>query len=344
MKTNDMKRILILAALVAACGCTQEENGTDGAQAKAFLEAWIAVNHPEATLTRGVYILEDIPGEGEAFRPGKDSSYVFVNATIRSLDGTVTSNNDEQMDKQLGSYDVSNWYGPYVNVIGEGCSYVGIDRIMDGMTPGGRRTAVIPSWLMTTARYDTEAEYLEHLGSTSSTIYTITYHGQTKDILSWKGAELDKYAKQHLHGADSTYLAGDTEQHRFGFYFDSRERPSEETLPNDTTVYIDYIGRLLNGRVFDTTIADTAKVYGIWSSSKTYSPVAVKMAENFSEITLSGSTTIKGFSAGMKMMHPGENASVAFYYGLGYGVNGSGSRIPGYASLQFDIALVDKPE
>lgn len=347
MRINDMKRILILgaAALAAACACTQEETGVDGAQAKAYLEAWIAINHPEAVLTNGIYMLEDVPGTGEAFHPGKDSSYVFANYTIRALDGTVTANNHEQMDKQLGKYDPSNWYGPTVNVAGKGCSYAGVDRLLDGMTPGGRRTAVIPAWLLTNSRYGTEQEYLDHLESSSvSAVYTITYHGHTKDILSYKGTELDNYAKKHLHGADSTYLAGSTDQHRFGFYFDSLEKPSDEVLPNDTTVYIDYIGRLLNGQVFDTTVADTAKVYGIWSSSKTYEPVAVKMAETFTNITLSGSTTITGFSAGMKMMHPGEKASFAFYYALGYGATGSGTRIPGYASLQFDVALVDKPE
>ena len=46
---------------------------------------------------------------------------------------------------------------------------------------------------------------------------------------------------------------------------------------------------------------------------------------------------------GLHEMHAGEKASFCFGYNLGYGSSGSGSMIPGYAALQFDIELVPEP-
>ena len=95
--------------------------------------------------------------------------------------------------------------------------------------------------------------------------------------------------------------------------------------------------------MFDTTVADTAKVYNIYSPSRTYAPVAVTWAEDAKSIKLSGSTVVDGFAFGLKAMHAGEKASFCFGYNLGYGSSGSGSMSPGYAALQFDIELVPQP-
>ena len=52
---------------------------------------------------------------------------------------------------------------------------------------------------------------------------------------------------------------------------------------------------------------------------------------------------VNGFAFGLHAMHAGEKASFCFGYNLGYGSSGSGSMIPGYAALQFDIELVPEP-
>ena len=56
-----------------------------------------------------------------------------------------------------------------------------------------------------------------------------------------------------------------------------------------------------------------------------------------------GSSVVNGFAFGLHAMHAGEKASFCFGYNLGYGSSGSGSMIPGYAALQFDIELVPEP-
>ena len=55
---------LSLAALVLA-GCAKTPKSGVNDSAKRYLDAWIQVYHPEATLTAlGAYVLEDTPGTG----------------------------------------------------------------------------------------------------------------------------------------------------------------------------------------------------------------------------------------------------------------------------------------
>ena len=126
---------------------------------------------------------------------------------------------------------------------------------------------------------------------------------------------------------------------KFGCYYRQTGQPSStEAFPDDTTIYINYTGRLLDGKVFDTTIRDTAKRYGLYSDSKTYSPVSVsyKNTESYSEITMgdSGSTLIDGFSYTISRMKSHEKGVGIFYSVLGYGSSGSGNAIPGFSVKQ----------
>ena len=116
-------------------------------------------------------------------------------------------------------------------------------------------------------------------------------------------------------------------------------------MPHDTTVYINYTGRRMDGQVFDTTVADTAKFYRIYNASKTYEPVSITWAEDAADIKMGGSSTslISGFKLGLQAMHAGESASFLFGFGLGYGTSASGSLVPAYSPLRFDIEMVPKP-
>ena len=103
------------------------------------------------------------------------------------------------------------------------------------------------------------------------------------------------------------------------------------------------MGRWLDGRGFDTNIADTAKIWGLYSDGATYSPQEVKFASDSTALTMGGSNVISGFSQTIWHMHPFESAEGIFTSKFGYGVNGSGKRIPGYEPLVFEIDIVAKP-
>jgi FKBP-type peptidyl-prolyl cis-trans isomerase len=56
-------------------------------------------------------------------------------------------------------------------------------------------------------------------------------------------------------------------------------------------------------------------------------------------VTIGGKTTVVGFQTGIEKMRLGERAIVVFPSPIGYGEKGSGSSIPGYTPLSFEIYL-----
>ena len=132
-----------------------------------------------------------------------------------------------------------------------------------------------------------------------------------------------------------------------GFYYKQLQAPTDTTsFSGDTTIYINYVGKLLNGQVFDTNIARVAKDNYLYSTSSTYEPMLVNWNEDPSEITMGtdGNTVITGFAETIARMKSMEKGVGVFYSTLGYGYSGSGDNIPAYAPLIFEIELVAKPE
>ena len=338
------KRILTaagIAAMVAFFGsCAKETSVNSVNTSKEFFDAWMSVNHPGISPTGlGVYITEDIPGTGAALTD--DDIVLFAEYTITDLEGSITSTTQESLAKQLGTYSLANYYGTDILINDRGYTETGVLEMVKGMKVGGKRTASIPSWLYTIADYDTEEKYIKANGG-SNAICTVSLKGKTTDIEKWEIDTLRRYVALHMDGVDST---------KFGYYSKTLVEPTDTaTFSSDTSFYINYTGRLLNGKVFDTTIEDTAKVYGIYSSDKTYGPMYVTMAPEYANITISassaetGNTTIDGFAFCLSRMHPMEKVRCAFYSTLGYGMNGEGSSIPKFAPLVFEVEAVASPE
>jgi FKBP-type peptidyl-prolyl cis-trans isomerase len=222
------------------------------------------------------------------------------------------------------------------------------------MKAGGKKHVVIPEWLMSYSNFATEEEYLDKETEYSSAIYEIEIVDFAKNINDWQlGKMVECFQRpDFFDGAFAgTQIADSTS---LGFYFKMLNKvESKKEFPIDTTIYINYTGRLLklpkyygDGLMFDTTIENLAKDNHLYSSSKTYEPVAIKWGEKHSDITLSGSNVVSGFSQtiwNMVNCAPGTKAVGVFYSDLGYGYNGSGN-IPPYAPLVFEIEIVEKPE
>ena len=333
-----LPRIALLgfAAALLAASCNKDAGDGANDTLKRQFDAWRAIHYPAAVEKDGIYIIEDIPGNGLEW--DDDLPVTFLTYTMRSLDGTVTFNTDETWAKQLGEWDQTYYYGPQVVPTGKDASYAGVDILLEGMREGGTRTAIIPSWMLTYSRYDNLDGYLAVSTDNPSTIYTITLLGQTESVTENEFRELKDYASRNWHVSDTLSTAA--------VFFKSFTHFDHEPveMPSDTTVYINYTGRrVYDGQVFDTTIADTAKFYHIYNPSRNYAPVAVNWAESPTDIKLSGNKVVDGFAHGLHAMHAGEKASFCFGFNLGYGSSGSGKMIPGYAALQFDIELVPEP-
>jgi FKBP-type peptidyl-prolyl cis-trans isomerase len=95
-------------------------------------------------------------------------------------------------------------------------------------------------------------------------------------------------------------------------YIRTKENPSGTLLTNGKTVTLNYTGKFLSDKKFDS---------GSFS------------------FVLGGGQVIKGFDQGIAKMRVGENATLVFPSGLGYGSQGSGS-IPANSPLVFDIEIL----
>ena len=337
--------ILYIAAAIAIAGCAKEaQTGSNDAN-KRFFDAWIHVNHPDVTPTElGIYVLEEKAGTGATVE--KDG-FVMVDYIITDLEGNITSFTGKETAKQLGQYDTAYYYGPKVLTTTETTIQAGVADALLGMKVGGSKKAVIPGWLLTYKVYDNVEDYLnppKNDATTSTTydnaIYEFTVRDYADNINDWQIEQMSDYFKANpnlgLSAADSLQL---------GFYYKQLKAPTDTTtFKSDTTVYINYTGKLLNGLVFDTTDERTAKDNGIYTATKKYKPVPVKWASEYSEIKLDGSGVIDGFALTIWQMRAFEKGVGIFYSDLGYSYSGSGKSIPGYAPLIFEIELVEKPE
>lgn len=338
-----MKRNLPYAALLALvlCACAKAPTPGLNDSAKLFFDAWIHVYYPDAVASpMGTYLLSETAGSGTAAGSSEANPFVRVNYTVYDLGGTVQSTSREDVAQRTGDYKEENYYGPEVWSRGEGQLSAGLDDALVQMRTGGKRTVAVPGWLNTSSRYASPEEYIANVSGTD-TIFEVELLDVIPDVKKWETDSLARYITRAFPGKS----ASDTL--KYGFYYVRGAAPSsEKDFPVDTTIYINYVGRLLDGHVFDTNVKDSAKFYGLYSASRTYAPTAVTWYNSegtYTDIKMGGSTVIDGFAYALSKMHPHEKGTAVFYSGVGYGSNGSGSSIPGFSPLRFDIEIVDKP-
>ena len=331
--------LLAAVLLLLTFSCAKEKATGSNDNSRLYFESWMKVHYPEVKPTGlGVYIIEDTPGQGETLTD--DDAFIFIRYTATDLEGTITGTTEEDVDKQLGNYSQSNYYGEEIFANSSENTSAGLVELVKGMKIGGTRKGVIPGWLNVSEQYSTEQEYLDNCTG-SDMICTVTLTGKTDDIYKWEIDTLERFAARYMGGVDST---------EFGYYYKQLREPDDTaSIRTDSTICINYVGRLMDGKVFDTTIEDTAKVWGIYSPSKQYAPVYISLAAEYPDITMSstesgeGSTMVDGFSYCLSNMKKNEKGIVSFYSVYGYGTNGKGS-IPKYAPISFEIELVPKPE
>lgn len=337
--------IIIAAVLFALVSCAKEKSAGLNDDTKRYFDAWISQNHPTATKTPlGAYILSETPGTGTFI---SDSAFVRVNYTTYTLKGALSATTLEKKARQAGSYDKSSYYGPVVAWRGEEQDNLaaGVEEALSTMKVGGRKTVVIPGWLSESERYDSEEKYLKNCSGTDY-IYELELVDVFNDVDRWERDSLLKFMA-------ANYPAAEEDTTLTGFFYVKTKAGEDKEFASDTTIYLNYTGRLLNGKAFDTTIKDTAKVWGLYSASKEYAQTKVNWysaSEDYNYITLgddsSGSetgNTITGFAYALDKMHPGEAGKCFFISKYGYSSSGSGSTIPAYSPLCFELEITEAP-
>jgi len=97
------------------------------------------------------------------------------------------------------------------------------------------------------------------------------------------------------------------------------------------TVYVNYTGRRLDGKIFDSSYESVAKEAGLQQPGRTYEPI------NF---VLGTEGIIPGWQEAIALLNGGSKALLVIPSKLAYGPNAMGADIPAYSTLVFDIDLV----
>lgn len=329
--------------LTLTFSCSKEKDLSEREIQERILDAYIAVNYPNAVkLESGLTIIEVQPGKTD---PPKDGEGAYIHYSTYTLEGICQSTTDSVQAKHLGTYSASNYYGPTLFVLNKYYTTEGMIELLKQVGKGGHVKAIIPPWL--TGKYNSKSSGKSSSGSQQSMV-NIIYDIHMGDIVE----EITKYQIDSIESYNRIYYPPGIDSTTYGFYIKNFTHPSgipdKDTVEASTKVNIWYIGRLLDGYVFDTNIRDTAKKYRIYNSSSDYTALTVEIQETaklMNETQKSGSeetsgALILGFCKALKKMTIGDHAVTMFVSGLGYGSEGTmnnGSGVPWYSPLRFDI-------
>ncbi len=302
-KIEKLTLLAVSALLLFSCAVEKEESSND--IQKRVLDAYLETYYPDLTPeSSGLVYLEKSVGTGKQMERGYAA---YLNYTTQTLDGVYASSNDTSVAKQLGTFTKSNYFGPRIYEVGYGTAYIGVEEMLLGLKEGGKATAIIPPWL-TTTEYSTSSQ-----GSSVSMFHTYEIVTIIEDIIQFEADTMASYAANNYPGLDSLFD---------GFYFKLISEPTNDSIPNDSTVNVRYVGKLLDGFVFDTNIADSARKYGIYDPDKAYSSLSVTVEED--SVSMATNTgLVQGFCMGVQNLNYGEWGFVMFKSGYGYGSTGS---------------------
>lgn len=101
-------------------------------------------------------------------------------------------------------------------------------------------------------------------------------------------------------------------------------------LPGDTLL-VNYAGRTLEGKLFDSSIESVAKAGGLNQPGRNYEPI---------KFVVGNSEVIRGWDEGLLLMNEGSKATLIIPSALAYGERGGGEEIKPYSPLVFDVELV----
>lgn len=96
------------------------------------------------------------------------------------------------------------------------------------------------------------------------------------------------------------------------------------------TVVVDYVGKLLNGNVFDTSFESVARANNIFNPNRPYEPFKFSFGLD---------PVIQGFLFGISQMEEGDKATIIMPSLYGYGRDAS-PEIPSNSILMFELDYV----
>jgi FKBP-type peptidyl-prolyl cis-trans isomerase len=113
-------------------------------------------------------------------------------------------------------------------------------------------------------------------------------------------------------------------------YVITKQSLKPKPLKGDTLL-VNYTGRTLDDKVFDSSIESVAKAANLNQPGRTYEPI---------QFVVGTGGVIPGWDEGLLLLNEGEKATLVIPSALAYGDKGAGDDIKPYSTLVFDVELV----
>ena len=329
-RTYLLAMMFLAGVLATSCAVTPEEDTYFASDR--VMKSWIKVNYPGISPygDTGAYILEMDPGSGPAV---SDTAFIRAHYVKRRLDASITATNIQQLAEQIGSYTATTYYGGNTWQVGKGYLPDALETVLKTMRSGGHVKLALPM-----SASDHEFSLYNAFSGTSESdnlVIDLTIDTVLTDIYAYQEKTMRAWFQEHYASTDTVVE---------GLYFKKlvERLEANDTIPEGNNVSVRYIGRTLDGRVFDTNIEDTAKFYRIWNSSKTYNAMSISYYKEDESKFGSENSVVGGFGKAIQQMNYGEKAAAVFNSRLGYEEKGSSPSIPEYAPLYFWLYIEPK--
>lgn len=292
--------LLLGASLFFAC--SKDPVVDPDASEKRVFSAHITTVYKDtlAELPSGAYMMVRKKGEGNVIG---DESALFVRYSTLDLKGNYKTSSLEEVAKNVGGYSRANYYGPVLFEMGTYSMIKGFEEAMLGQREGADVRILIPSWA---SGYDYEGSLATN---SSPLVYDVEVVSVIDDYERYEIDTLERFSANYYNGLDSLVE---------GFYFSSLEDGDGDSVKVGDRISYNYVGRLLNGFVFDTNIEDTARKYSIYNRETTYEPVSYEVAD-IGSTNSSGESVVDGFAKALLNMRSGGKAITFFSSDWGYG-------------------------
>lgn len=293
------------------------------------LNAWVQVNSNMITdTTLGQHRIVTPTASGMYFVPlvavndtcksPESMDYVYYNYTIQVLDGTVVGSTLSSVADDWGLKSASVHYTPSLVRLDPKYSdaLAGIVEALPMMKEGSKARLILPSTLAFGSRGTSG------IAGTTSVIITIEVVKVVTDIDEYEKELVVKYAK-----ADTLALKIPDKV----VYYKKIAEISEKTIKDIDTakvVYVWYVGRFMDGHIFDTNIKDTAVKAGIYSSNNAYSLLSVTLGKN---------QVVPAFEDVIMWMGKDDKVRLVSTSEFCYGPLGNVPTIPSHTPLVFEI-------
>lgn len=274
---------------------------------KRLLQQYLEQNNiTVAPRASGLYFIPTVEGTGLSVVQG---DYVMLEYTAQLIDGRIFDTTDEALAIRKGIFKTEALYGPS-KVKLEALSLKGIEEALLLMKEGGEVRLIIPSSLA----YG--GSQTSNVPAFSTLIYDIKLVKVIKDPEAYELQEIQDYLDLYQ---DSLHLEIQTFVHEiledsYEWYYIELEQVEGDSIPDGSTLQVFYDGKLVDGRRFDSNFGGTAL-----------------------SVTLGTNQVVTGFELGLKEMKEKGKARIIMPSALGYGIPGSGNKIPPYSPLVFDV-------